>query len=125
MAHIVPMPVSSSFFQIPAKTVYVKASATLAEIKQYRKQKLEELIPRALEATEARFFGLIRVKTFKDREDVLRMAKFVDDLEHYRGIDQRVCEALITASKALLDGAKENEAPPTMMVSVSDFNVIS
>ncbi len=116
---------NTSFVKMHAKDVLRLATASILEIEELRRRAVNRAVEEALDAECTHFFGLIRHKQFRDRDDALKTCLEVRLAKRTAEGAMDTCQLLKKLSTMLLDDDKLTDDQRVIHLTLNDFRAIS
>ena len=116
---------NTSFVKMHAKDVLRLATASILEIEDLRRRAVNRAVEKALDAECTHFFGLIRHKQFRDRDDALKTCLEVQMAKRAAEGAMDTCQLLKKLSTLLLDDDKLSDDQRVIHLTLNDYRAIS
>ncbi len=116
---------NTSFVKMHAKDVLRLATASILEIEDLRRCAVNRAVEEALDAECTHFFGLIRHKQFRDRDDALKTCLEVRLAKRTADGAMDTCQLLKKLSIMLLDDDKLSDDQRMIHLTLNDYRAIS
>lgn len=116
---------NTSFVKLHAKDVLRLATASILEIEDLRRRAVNQAVDVALDAECTHFFGLVRHKQFRDRDDALKSCLEVQLAKRTADGAMDTCQLLKKLSTMLLDDDKLSDDQRMIHLTLNDYRAIS